>query len=317
MIWEPTTKFTSLGCSVFIQFLQIRHLQHCRKMEPNNNHPEPFTQLYTYHSDHQSPVIVVSNAELVEETKSFDLENQEFHPHETQFQGEPRYGPRGETAHGGSVFQAELPRYVPANEPIREQPRFQGEPQYGPHGERIVPAKKIERDCYWWTTLSISIILNVGFYFVTLYFVIMLVFLDKNGKQKPFKAACFSKNEMDDHICFFSAGLISYGIISVGEVSIGLFTLGQVSLGLVFAFGQAACGWGFSCGQIASGWYVYFAQVGLAMYRVCYAQLSFQVLYSINPNLGLDSLSVQRRKHRRDEVDDEYPITTMKGCNCD
>jgi hypothetical protein len=168
-----------------------------------------------------------------------------------------------------------------------------------------------ERPNGFWFSLFVSTILCCAVYGVSLYLVLRYVFLDKNGISKPFKPACFSMSDMKDHTCFFSAGVVSYGIISFGEVSVGIFTLGQVSVGLAAAIGQAAIGWGWSFGQVAGGWYVPLAQLGIGLYRARTAQLAVQVLYSINPRLF--SFRVPEYYETAPEIED--PISSSR-CSC-
>jgi len=138
-------------------------------------------------------------------------------------------------------------------------------------------------DTFKWIQLVIAFILVGGFYFATLYVFLRVVVLDSKSNVKPFKWSCFNSTDMDRHVCFFSVGQFSKGLISIGQVNIGLVCIGQGNIGLLFAFGQAALGWGVSIGQIASGFLIPFGQVAFAFYRVMFAQLGVQFLRCFFP----------------------------------
>lgn len=139
------------------------------------------------------------------------------------------------------------------------------------------------RGCGMNFTFFLSAFLNICLFGVMLFIFLIAVVLDANGGVRPFKAACFTTEDMFNNTCFFSAGQLAFGLFTIGQVTVGIFSIGQVCVGLLFAFGQGAGGWGYSNGQVASGWYVYFAQVGFGMYKVKFAQLGLQFLKCFFP----------------------------------
>lgn len=114
---------------------------------------------------------------------------------------------------------------------------------------------------------------------LTMYLFIILVVLDDDGKPKPFKGGCFDIADMRDHLCFFSAGQVAFGIICFGQVNIGLVSVGQVSIGLLFAVGQVAVGWCYNpIGQLAVSTYTHYAQVAFCLYDFDGAQIGFRTI---------------------------------------
>lgn len=127
--------------------------------------------------------------------------------------------------------------------------------------------------------LLFSLLVNLGVICVLLWVFVTMVLFDDKGNRKPFKGACFETSDMDNNICFFSAGQFAYGIIAFGQLNVGLVSIGQCSVGLLFAFGQLAAGLGFSpLGQVAVGWYIWGCQMGIASYKIKYCQGGLQFL---------------------------------------
>jgi hypothetical protein len=159
-------------------------------------------------------------------------------------------------------------------------------PEAGPPGRRFVFPRNLS--VWRWISIFLVGLLNLSVWAVLLYFFSKYVLLDSKGSVKPFKASCFDTADMNDYICFFSAGQVSYGIISVGQVNIGLLCLGQVNIGLLACIGQVAASMGFAVGQVATGWYVPVGQAVIAMYKVRYAQVGVQFLKYFFPDNGKD-----------------------------
>jgi len=150
-----------------------------------------------------------------------------------------------------------------------------------------------------WIIYFFGIIFNAANLAVTMYFFITTVIIDNLGNVKPFQGACFTDDDMNDFICFFSAGQLSQGIISLGQVNVGLICIGQVNLGLLFGFGQIAAGWGLSIGQVASGFWVPFAQLGVAVFEVKFVQFGFHLIRPFFPGRDLERANPCMSCHKK------------------
>lgn len=190
------------------------------------------------------------------------------------------------------------------------------------HGNIVDPSRDNLPSVSCSVLIVLSGLLTTSFCLASIFLFIFLVLVDNNWNLKPFKAACFTFEDMADNVCFFSAGAYAQGLITVGAASVGLVSLGQGTIGLLFGVGQGVIGIGWVVGQLASGWYVYAAQIGFGFYRVRCAQLAVQFLYSYNPYLlqGVKSrLLPRRRLHSRNrgaisEILKEDPFRCGAGC---
>lgn len=190
------------------------------------------------------------------------------------------------------------------------------------HGNIIDSSRDNSPSVYCSVLIVLSGLLTTSFCLASIFLFIFLVLVDSNWNLKPFKAACFTFEDMADNVCFFSAGAYAQGLITVGAASVGLVSLGQGTVGLLFGVGQGVIGVGWVVGQFASGWYVYAAQLGIGFYRVRCAQLAIQFLYSYNPYFlqGVKSCffplrSLHSRNHVAiSEVLKEDPFRCGAGC---
>ena len=99
---------------------------------------------------------------------------------------------------------------------------------------------------------------------------------------KEFKVLCINEGLVSDFFCLFSFGQLSSGVFVFSQIGVGLIGINQVGIMLFVGIGQVIGSVGFvPFAQVSSSTVIWRCQLGLALYKICGAQLGFHGFHSI------------------------------------